>query len=144
MQQNQIHMMKELYCSYPITQATRAASRGVRPSKIEQRISSGRTRRSPTASVLRSLWLWDSIQSNVKFQLHKHEFNECSPLFSSFLRWTAAYFETKLMCERKEGNQVFWWLQARKHQHQGKKGEHRWREWAKEGTCCRHWKHQAG
>lgn len=50
--------------SYLLTQAMRAASRGVSRSKIAQRISSGRTRRSPRASVLRSLWLccvWASI-----------------------------------------------------------------------------------
>ena len=44
---------RELY-RYLLTQARRATSRVVRSSKIAQRISSGRTRRSPKASALRS------------------------------------------------------------------------------------------
>lgn len=59
--------------NYLLTQATRAASWGVSRSRIEQRISSGRTRRSPRASILRSLWMWvwacwESIKSKMELR----------------------------------------------------------------------------
>lgn len=66
--------------SYLLTQAMRAASRGVSRSKIAQRISSGRTRRSPRASVLRSLWLCCVWASIIKCQFQFLVFRCCAEL----------------------------------------------------------------